>query len=179
MFKQIKVTWKEKSPILMNRFPLEPIEAMEKKTKEEQAEIASYRHPETGELYIPAVNIQRALINGATYVKGKGRASMQKPAAACLIVTPEYILLGTKEYTIDSRAVVNPTTHGRFIRHRPRLDKWEITFFIEYDDVLISGKQLRDIVDNTCMRVGILDFRPEKKGPFGRSMVTLWEEVKF
>jgi len=30
-------------------------------------------------------------------------------------------------------------------------------------------------VDDTGQRVGLLDFRPEKKGPFGRFVVTRWD----
>lgn len=110
------------SPLLMHRFPLEPVQAIDKKSKEEQAEIAAYRDEDTGELYIPGVAIQRALIAAATYSKGKGRASLQKPVAACVFVDPDQCGLGTKTYKIDARAVVVPATKGRIVRYRPRLD---------------------------------------------------------
>ena len=42
-FKSAEVRIKGVSALLMHRFPLEPIEAIEKKTREEQAEIAAYR----------------------------------------------------------------------------------------------------------------------------------------
>jgi len=94
----IQVTLKGITPLLMHRFPLDPIEAIEKQPAEVQAEQAAYRHPETGELYIPAVAIQRALIAGGNFVKGKGRGSMTKSVAACVMVSGtagEYVLLGT------------------------------------------------------------------------------------
>jgi hypothetical protein len=160
--------------LLMHAFPMEPIEALEKKTKEEQAEYAAYRDPESGELYIPGIAIQRALVGAAVYSKGKGRASLQKVVAACVIVSPERCGLGIKDYIIDSRPVVVPATKGRIIRHRPRLDGWKVTFEIEYDDTLLTDKQLRKVVDDAGSRVGLLDFRPERKGPFGRFMVTEW-----
>ena len=99
---------------------------------------------------------------------------MSKPAAACLLVTPEYVDLGMTQYVIDSRAVVVPVTKGRIVRHRPRIDEWKVTFNLEWDDTLLSNDELRKIVDNTGARVGLLDFRPEKKGPFGRFIVTKW-----
>ena len=168
----VRVTMKGTSPLLMHRFPLEPIEAMEKKEPKEQAEIAAYRDPENNSLYIPGVAVQRALIGAAVYSKGKGRASLQKQVAACVLVSPERIHLGTNTYTIDSRPVVVPATKGRIIRHRPRLDEWQMTFEIEWDPVLLTKKQLRTIVDDAGSRVGFLDFRPEKKGPYGRAVVT-------
>ena len=119
----------------------------------------------------------RCLVGAAVYSKGKGRASLQKPVAACVIVTPERASLGVKQYNIDSRPVNIPATRGRIIRHRPRLDKWSVLFTIQYDDELLTEEQLRQVVDNAGSRVGLLDFRPEKKGPFGRFIVTHWENI--
>jgi hypothetical protein len=175
--KAVEVTLKGTSALLMHRFPLEPIEAIEKKPKEEQAEIAAYRDPETGGLYMPGVNVQRSLIAAAIYSKGKGRASLQKPVAACVMVTPERIDLGVTDYVIDSRPVVIPSTKGRIVRHRPRLDEWSITFCIEWDETLLTEDQLRRVVDDAGSRVGLGDFRPERKGPFGRSVVVGWEMI--
>lgn len=163
------------SPLLMHRFPLEPQEALEKQPADVQAEVGAYRDPDTNELYIPGVCVQRALIEAAKFSKGKGRASLVTTAAACFMVTPERCSLGTDTYTVDSRAVVMPATKGRIVRHRPRLDTWSITFTLEYDDVLLSATQVRKIVDDMGLRTGLLDFRPQKKGPFGRSMVTSWK----
>lgn len=167
------------SPLLMNAFPLVPLEAADKKSAEVQAEHAAYRNPKTKELYVPAVAIQRALIGGASYSKGKGRASLVKPAAACLLVSSgEYVGLGVNKYVIDSRAVVIPATKGRVIRHRPRFDEWHLSFELQFDDSLLSEVQVRQIVDDTGKNVGLLDFRPEKKGPFGRFVVTAWKVTK-
>jgi len=176
--KAITVTVKGKSPLLMHRFPMEPIEALEKKLPEEQAEIAAYRDPDTGELYVPAINFHRALIAGAAYSKGKGRASLAKVAACAIFVSPERLSLGTKHYTIDARPVVVPATKGRVVRYRPRLDEWQFTCTLEYDETLLKESQVRKIVDDTLERVGLLDFRPERKGPFGRGMVVEWKPIE-
>lgn len=173
--KKIDVQIKGVYALLMNRFPLEPVEALDKKPPEEQAKIACYHTP-MGELFVPGVNLQRALIAGATFSKGKGRASLQKPVAACVFVSPEYMIIDPQKYNIDSRAVVIKATGGRIVRHRPRFEMgWTLSFTLEYDDTLLTEKQLRQVVDDTGSRVGIGDFRPEKKGPFGRFMVISWE----
>jgi len=171
---RIKVSIEGISALLMHRFPLEPIEAIDKKSKEDQAEIGAYRTPD-GKLYVPSVAMQRALVNAASYSKGKGRATLAKIAAACIMISPEYLILAPQKYTIDARAVVIKATGGRIVRYRPRFDKWKLSFNLEYDDTLLTNEQVRKIVDDCGQRVGILDFRPEKKGPFGRFMVTKWE----
>lgn len=162
------------SPLLMHSFPLVPVEAIEKKSPEEQARIAAYWTPDK-KLYCPGVNIQRAMVNGATFSKGKGRGSLQKPVAACVIVSPEYVIMEPQQYAIDARPVVIAATKGRIVRYRPRFDNWEIGFYVEWDDTLLTEAQVRRVVDDTGSRVGLLDFRPEKKGPFGRFVVNNWE----
>lgn len=175
--KKISCKIKGISGLLMHSYPLIPIDnpPIDKRTREEQAELAAYRDPDTKELYVPSTALQRALVGAAAYSKGKGRASLQKQAAAAIFVSPERISLGTKDYEIDSRPVVVPATRGRVVRHRPKLEAWQLGFEIEYDDSLLTERQLRQIVDDAGSRVGLLDFRPEHKGPFGRFMVTEWK----
>jgi hypothetical protein len=172
--KEVICTIRGRSALLMHAYPMVPIEALEKKPIREQAEHAAYRDPDTQDLYVPGVALQRSLVGAATYSKGKGRASLQKQVAACVLVSPERLSLGKKEFAIDSRPVVIPATKGRVMRHRPRLDEWEVTFTVEFDDTLLTEDQLRRVVDDAGSRVGLLDFRPERKGPYGRFMVTSW-----
>lgn len=158
----------------MHAFPMFAVEGIEKMTAQEQAKIAEYRSPD-GKLYIPCVAAQRALVNAASYSKGKGRSSLQKIAAAVVLVSPEYLILDQQSYTIDSRPVVIKATGGRIMRHRPRFDKWSVEFTLEWDERLMSSEQVRRIVDDCGSRVGLLDFRPERKGPFGRFSVISWD----
>ena len=162
------------TPLLMHRFPLQPTDGLEKKTPDVQAEHSAYRD-ENGELYIPGVNVQRCFVNAAAFSKGKGRSNLVKIAAACLMIRPARLLLGCKTYRVDSQAVVVPATGGRIVRHRPALDEWSVSCILDYDPDLLSEKQVRAIVDDAGRRVGLLDFRPECKGPYGRFMVTEWE----
>lgn len=173
--KRIQCTIKGTSALLMHAYPMVPIEAPEKKSPQEQAELSAYRDPDTGGLYVPGLAIQRSMVAAAAYSKGKGRGSLQKQVAACVMVSPERAGLGTKEFKIDSRPVVVPATRGRVVRHRPRLDDWQVTVEIDYDDTLLTEQQVRRIVDDAGSRVGLLDFRPERKGPFGRFVVVHWE----
>ena len=172
--KKVSVEIQGISPLLMNRFPMEPIKAIEKKPKEEQAEIAAYRDDKK-KLFIPAMNIHRALISAATYSKGKGRASLQKPVAACVMVGPDYVIMTPQKYVVDARPVVVPATKGRVVRYRPKFEDWGLKFDIEFDDELLKASELREVVDNCGRLVGLADFRPEKKGPFGRFSVTSWK----
>jgi hypothetical protein len=173
---QATVTIEGTSALLMKKYPTVPIEGFDKKEPQEQAELSAYRIPGSKELYIPGVAVQRALVKAATYSKGKGRASLQKVSAACLMVLPEYIGLGTDKFTLDSRPVVIPATKGRIMRHRPRIDKWRGSFGLEWDETLMSEEQVKKIVEDMGKRVGLLEFRPSCNGPYGRSKIVKWEK---
>lgn len=176
MAHKVEVTIKGLPPgLLMHRFPMEPIEGLEKKPKEEQAEYSCYRNAVSGELFIPGPALQQTLIAAATYSKGKGRGSLQKIVAASVFVLQGELPLGTKKYEVDSRAVVVPATGGRVVRHRPLVPEWQTSFELMYDDVLMNEKQMRKVVDDAGSLCGLLDYRPNCKGPFGRFMVTAWQ----
>src|SRR5215813_10353838 len=68
--REVSITITGRTPLLMHKFPMQPIEAIEKKSIEEQAEYSAYRDPDSGELYIPGVNLQRGLVAAAVYSKG-------------------------------------------------------------------------------------------------------------
>jgi len=170
-----RVTIEGTSALLMKKYPDTPIEGFDKKPPEEQAELSAYRIPGTKELYIPGNAIQRALVNAAAYSKGKGRASLQKIAAACLLVLPEYVGLGTNIFRVDSRPVVMPATKGRVMRYRPRIDNWKATFGLEWDETLLREEEVKRIVEDMGKRVGLLEFRPARNGMYGRSKLINWE----
>lgn len=162
------------SPLLMHHYPMVPVEALEKLSPEKQAEHAAYRTTD-GQLYVPSVAIGRSFINGAAFSKGKGRATLSKPLAACMRIFPTELILDPQKYTIDARPVVIRATQGRIMRYRPCFNEWTIEFDIEFDPVLVNETQMRKVVDDAGNRVGVLDFRPERKGPFGRYVVTVWD----
>ena len=171
------------SPILLHRHPTEKIEALDKKEPEEQAEVAAYRDVD-GNLYVPANNLRSCMVGAAIYSKGKGRASLQKPAAAVIQISPDPLNIQDEnghpisEYIIDSQWGRNPTTKGAVLIHRPKIIEWRLMFDLEYDDRFFSDTQIREVMDNAGFLVGLCDFRPANKGPFGRFQVDHWEKVK-
>lgn len=169
MDKRLRITFEGTSPLLMNRFPEVAPEGLQKMSRNDQAEVAAYRDT-AGVLFVPGVNIHRCLIAGAAYTK-KGRGTLAKIAAACLLVEDEKVSLNVREYEVDARPVVIPATKGRIMRFRPRLDTWKISFFMIYDAGLLNIEEVHRILEDSGRRVGLLDFRPERKGPFGRFVV--------
>lgn len=183
---RIAVTIKGISPLLMNRFTEENEIAVskgrssstkaKKGTPREQADPKAYRL-EDGTLYIPGTNIFASIIQGGTFFKlGKSKVTTQKSSLipAGIIMETVNCSLNTKDFEVDSRRVVIPATGGAIMAHRPRLDDWEGSFSLLVDDEMFEPDFVREIIDAAGSKVGLGDYRPQRKGPFGRFVVTKW-----
>lgn len=64
------------------------------------------------------------------------------------------------------------------MRHRPRYENWSMEFILEVQDDLLSVDLCQQLLTEAGLQVGIGDFRPEKRGPFGSFRVTQWKEIE-
>lgn len=156
-----------------------------KGTPREQAEPKAYRDAKAN-FVIPGVNVFRSIIDAGAFIKsGKTKLTTQKSSlitSFLLMETLESIVCGdtgspVKDFEVDSRSVVIPSTGGRIMAHRPRFDAWQLTFEVELDESECAPDMLRELVDQAGKKVGLGDFRPAKKGVFGRFKVIEWKKA--
>ncbi|MDP3703590.1 MAG: hypothetical protein Q8R78_04320 [Candidatus Omnitrophota bacterium] len=186
--KTFEVTIDGKTPLLLHRFTdaaqmaatdgtRTSAAAGDRGTPMEQAEASLYKD-ESGRLIMPGPNLFRCLIEAGKFFKaGKSKITTQKTSMipACLSVVDIVIPIQHKEpWTVDARPVRIPSTGGRIIRYRPCFHDWSMSFELELDTSMINEKLLRSIVDAAGSRIGLGDFRPDTKGPFGKFVVTKW-----
>lgn len=168
------------TPLLMNKFNSEELgnNVRDKnETPREAAEKTAYLTKEK-ELYFPGENIFAAIICAGKYHKiGKNKVTTMKSSLipAGITMLTMVCLFNTSEFEVDSRSVVIPSTGGRIMKHRARLDKWTTEFDIDVDKNLFSEKIARQLIDDTGSKVGLGDFRPDRKGSFGKFKVIHWE----
>ena len=185
--KTINVTIVGISPLLQHRFAedAEQQEATRKIVKDygtprEQAEKVVYRNEEG--FYFPGTWIAGTLIEAAGSHKLRGsRKSAKYVVPAAVIVQDVDIPLRNgdcnsliDDFEVDSRPVSIPATKGRVMRHRPRFDKWSAKFTITIDETLLPEDFIHQLLNEAGSRQGIGDYRPNKRGPFGRFRVTNW-----
>lgn len=181
--KKISVEIEGMSPLMMHSSAGMKLEkgkkALSKETPEEAAEKAAYKS-ETGELYIPALNIYSMIVKAASGYK-IGKKSAVSTVAGTIRVLPDEVLLGTDKYEIDTRSAVNRLA-GRVMVYRPKLDKWKCSFDIVYHEEYFPEKiavdLLKEIVKEAGIRVGLGSYRPEKRGFFGTFKITEWKPVE-
>jgi hypothetical protein len=148
-------------------------------TPREQAEKKAY-FDDAGNLVIPQPNLFSCLMEGGRWFKiGKRQVTTQKTSMipACVAIPSLLLKLEyRKPWDIDSRAVRIPSTGGRIMCHRPCFHEWSIPFEVELDTDILNPKLFREIVDAAGKRIGLGDFRPDNKGPFGKFVVKTWKQ---
>jgi len=189
----IKTAIEGVTPLICNAFTDEAAEQAtngsrssavgDKGTPLEQAEKKLYLGND-GKPMIPQPNLFRCIIDAGKFFKaGKSKVTTIKSSLipACLSIDEVAIPILHKEpWRVDTRPVRNPSTGGRILCHRPMFDDWRLEFTMTLDPTILSVKLLREIVDAAGKRIGLGDFRPDCKGPFGRFVVVEWavEEQK-
>jgi hypothetical protein len=146
-------------------------------TPQEQAESHLYKGI-NGDLILPQPNLFSCLIEGGKFFKaGKSKITTLRSSLipACVQIAEIEIPLQSKGgWTVDTRAVRIPATGGRIQRHRPCFHDWRLTFTVDLDTKEIGEKLFREIVDAAGSKIGLGDFRPACKGPYGRFKVVEW-----
>lgn len=137
-----------------------------------------------GTFYFNAFSIPAVMANAGSNHKSVGSRKTLRfvvPSAVLLSDDKITILNGegpAKDFEVDSRPVTIPATKGRIMRHRPRFDNWGAKWTMEINEDLLDSEMAHQLLSEGGNTVGIGDFRPEKRGPFGRFRVVTWKENK-
>lgn len=135
-----------------------------------------------GTFFFSSASIPGSMGNAGASHKQKGsRKSLRfvVPAAVRMESDTVTILNGNgpaKDFEVDSRPVTIPATKGRIMRHRPRFDNWGAKFTLFVNDNLLAVETAHQLLNEAGESVGIGDFRPDKRGPFGTFRVVKFDE---
>lgn len=139
---------------------------------------------EDGTFFFSAFAIPRSMGEAGSNHKQRGTRKTLRfvvPSAVRLTSDTITILNGegpAKDFEVDSRPVTIPATKGRVMRHRPRFNVWGARFQLVINDDVLPLDVAHQLLSEAGQSIGIGDFRPEKRGPFGTFRVTHFEELK-
>ncbi len=102
-----------------------------------------------------------------------------------VFVRGDIIPINGKRYRRDDK-VVNPGSGGSIPRYRPAYKDWSVDLEIEFLENMISVPQMVQLLETAGYSVGVGDWRPERKGDFGRweldtasaRIVRPWKQTK-
>ncbi len=190
--KNLKVTWKGISPLIMHSCqcvnPLHPIAkelkkytSKKNKTDEDLIKISDLEW-EAGAywkdgfgLYMPAENVEATIQNGAKANK-KGKDIEKYVNVTDLYIPFNYGENLSKEELIqnyeyrDTRIMT--VMRSKILRTRPRFDQWNITFNLMYNEEKIDIETIVNAMEYAGSYVGLCDSRPK----YGKFVATV-EEV--
>jgi len=171
------------SPLLINRFIDTQIDTKAKKRTGGANEIQPENklYISNGKSYIPSVYFRNCLIDAGKQFKitgSKGKSTYSKLIASTINIEPGIIFISPDKWTAFRISAVNPMTKGRMMVTRPKFDKWSCEFEAVLNDDSINWATLKEMFDYGGRYVGIGDWRPDKKGMFGKFIVTSFQEVK-
>ena len=135
-----------------------------------------------GTFFFSAFAIPGSMGNAGANHKSRGSRKTLRfivPSAVQVTSDTVTILNGSgpaKSFEVDSRPVTIPATKGRVMRHRPRFDSWGAKFSLQVNDDLLSVETAQQLLVEAGIGIGIGDFRPEKRGPFGTFRVVSFQE---
>ncbi|MBI2124869.1 hypothetical protein HYT92_03700 [Candidatus Pacearchaeota archaeon] len=193
---EIKVKCIRKGPgLLMNAMTDETLEGLrtgvhETKRRdipaEEEAASKLYKDA-NGTVGIPVENLSACLCGAGRYVKN-GTPPRQISTATA---TTLHSLLSIKEaflplsdgnggkaaWIVDKRRgqATNKNEKNAVCIVRPRFNSWGIEFTLEIDEKEVNPETIRQLVEVAGNKIGLCDFRPTRRGPFGRFEIAEWK----
>lgn len=180
--KQYKVEITGVTPLLQNK-PEEygfDEQWIEKKANEdwEKESLKKLYIDSDGTIYQPSNHIERAMIEAGkkVRVKGQGKATYSKLFGSMVSIVEFELPHKIPDYTTFKSLVVIPSTKGRVMRYRPMFKEWKLNFTIEAEEE-IAKDAIKEVLEIAGKYVGIGDWRPEKKGKYGKFQVTSFQEI--
>lgn len=135
-----------------------------------------------GNFYIPAIAVRSSMLNGARGYR-IGRRPAREILAAAVILTDEVFPIFRNgkpipgsNYQIEIRRAV--VQRQGVMRARPKIDlPWEVECIFGFNSELANLEQVKTALTTAGQAIGLLDYRPERSGWFGRFEITdIWSE---
>lgn len=141
-------------------------------TAEEDAEKSLYVLPD-GNLFVPAVAVRNSMLSGAKGYRIGKKSAWAVLAGAVLMIDEMLPLyrngnpISGKDYSIDIRRAV--VQRQGIPRARARIElPWQLDCIFGYNEDLAGLDHINTALNSAGQMIGLLDYRVEKKGWFGR-----------
>jgi hypothetical protein len=192
---RIKTLLRGVTPLLMNRMPDDQLLALHTREKRhftapkeprEAAGTKLYRSAD-GTPYLPTENLMACLIAAGMYIKLDGKRQMSTKQSTLLpgflTIEDPYLPLRRDNsepavWEVDMRQGRNPNGGEAVCVVRPRFDVWSVDVSLLVDTESVAETTIRSLVDIAGARIGLCDFRPQRRGVFGKFRVDVWETVQ-
>lgn len=191
---QVRANFSGLSPILMNPATDEMLDELfggagarkAKDTDKTPTQEAAKKviRDENGVIGIPASYLFSCLVEAGRLVKLDGKRAISTKDTTLLpsFLTIEEFFFPFRdqnaEWKTDKRRGIIPGKNITVCIVRPRFDKWAFSATFAIDDKACAEEKAKTLVERAGSSVGLGDFRPARRGPFGRFKIESWESTK-
>lgn len=131
---------------------------------------------------IPAEYLFSCLVEAGRHVKnGKKQISTTTSSLVPAILAVEEPFLPFTEHSdwvTDLRRGCLPKDKTAVCLVRPKFESWECQVTLEIEDAVAEESTVKELLRIAGSFIGLGDFRPACRGPFGRFKVTDWEVLE-
>lgn len=192
---RVKIKIEGSSPMLQNAMTPETLQSLwtpDKKAKtagrplpRDHADSRVYKDDQ-GRPYVPGVNLMACLIAAGVFLRADGKRQFSTAKSSILpglISLEESAILlhdhadNPAKWEVDMRRGVNPNGNEAVAVVRPRFDQWTMTFHLVINEDQVPEAKIRELIDIAGRSIGLGDFRPARKGTFGRFKIVTWKRV--
>lgn len=196
--RRAKIVVRGVSPLLMDRMSDATLDSLatgvripevKDRPAVEKAAEKIYRN-DAGVIALPIEMLFGALVSAGRKVKnGRGNVSTAKATTLfdfLTVLSIDLVLTGDKRmsksndlfWVVDKRKGVGyqAATPTAVCIIRPKFPEWGFEVEIEYNERVINPGNVCKLFDIALSSEGLGSFRPNKRGPFGRSEVVSWVE---
>jgi len=119
---------------------------------------------------MPVSALKSCLINAAHKDLGIEKTLVRK-AVFIRCVNPDGLLPMQCSDPVMREDCVRLTGNSTDLRYRPEFKEWRVTMEIEHDADLLKPQEIMNLFTRAGFGVGLLEWRPEKGGEYGRFQV--------
>jgi len=199
---RVRVRCRGTTPLLFNRMTMEQLDCLRTKEKKgknaprpkdprDEAAPKVYQD-ENGMPFLPDEMFFACLVNAGVFVRLDGKRQVSTRDSTTLpgfleieeriiyLMHPDEQKPNKKKplrWEVDMRQGKNPNGGEAVCIVRPRFDLWAFEVTIQIDTDEINEELIRELFDKAGKRMGLGDFRPQKKGRYGKFVVECWEKL--
>ncbi len=195
---EVRIVLRGESPMLHNTMSIEQLIDMRGGIKKPKtAEKVSLREEADSKVHlddkkrpiVPGYMLYACLVNAGQHVRLDGKRQVSSAKATVLpgmltlrgndfiIYVPDSKTDEIATWEVDIRKGTNPGGGEAVCLVRPRFDQWELRVTAAIDRRMMPLPMARELFDVAGTRIGLGDFRPQRRGLCGRFKVVLWEPL--
>lgn len=140
---------------------------------------------EKGQIGIPNEYLFSCLVEAGRFIKFDTRRSISTGEATLL---PSFLTIEEQFFPFENQNGSWRPDRRRGILDsggkktavcitRPRFDQWAFSVTLAVDEKEIALEKVRQLVEKAGTAIGLGDFRPSCRGPFGRFRVAEWKQL--